>query len=82
MKTTITRDDEEIPIEVIYSVSKGSRGHRGPHGEPEEPDDDPELEILTVTRMDTGQEIELTPAEQEHVEQECWEDAAEEPDDE
>ena len=82
MKTTITRGDEEIPIEVIYSVSKARRGHRDRFGAQEEPDDDPELEIVTVTRMDTGQEIELTPSEQEAVEQECWEDAEEEADDE
>ncbi len=82
MKTTITRGEEEIPLEVVYSISKGSRGRRGPHGEPEEPDDDPELEILSITRMDTGQEIELTAHERDAIQDECWSDAREEPDEE
>jgi len=78
MKYTLYREDEngieqEYNLEVEYKAYAGCRGRRDKYGVQEEPDDDPELEILSVTNNNV--DFELTDAEQDKVEEACWDDA-------
>lgn len=67
---------QEINLEVEYRYSKGMRGSRDRWGVPLEPDDPEEVEIQSVTDAN-GNEVELTKAEMDRVEQLCFNDRAE-----
>jgi hypothetical protein len=72
MKTTITRGDNDIPIEVGFTYSRGHRGKRDRYGAPVEPDEGPSIEIYSTVRLDLGEEIKLTATEEHLIEQQCW----------
>jgi hypothetical protein len=76
--TTLTRDDDDLEVEVEYTFSKGCRGARdslggkagaGPPLEPDEPD---EVEIDSVTD-EKGTEVDLTNEEITALEEKCLE---------
>jgi hypothetical protein len=76
--TTLTRDGDDLEVEVEYTFSKGCRGARdslggkagaGPPLEPDEPD---EVEIDSVTD-ENGTDVELTDEEITALEEKCLE---------
>jgi hypothetical protein len=77
LDTTIERDEIEISITVDYSHSRARRGRRDSlcgvpgAGAPLEPDEPEDIEILSVTGPD-GKEMDLSDAELERIEQQCW----------
>lgn len=68
---TITRDDEDLDIEIEFEVAPRVRGCF--YGPPEhcEPDSGGEIEELTVTY--DGQPFTLTDAERDRIEQRIYE---------
>jgi len=77
LQTTITRYsgpfDIEIPVVMDFDYILGMKGRRNKYGEQIEPDDMPEIIINSVTHISGGKPLELTKAEQEQIEAECWE---------
>lgn len=89
MKTqlTITWDDQDIDVEVVYTVSQSCQGARDSLGMQLEPDEEGGVEVESVRRLDTGEEIDdadlRSDLEQEINEEErndreaalerCWE---------
>jgi hypothetical protein len=77
-ETTIERDDEEIKLEITYSSYAGCRGARDSlggkrgAGPPLEPDEPASMEIELVRDMATGDDFELTKAEENKIENEIW----------
>ncbi len=54
---TITWEDRDIDVEVIYTVSCGCRGARDSLGAQLEPDEEPGVDVEVIRRLDTGEEI-------------------------
>jgi len=54
---TITWEDQDIDVEVTYTVSPGCRGARDSLGMQLEPDEEGGVEVEVVRRLDTGEEI-------------------------
>jgi hypothetical protein len=79
--TTLTRDGDDLEVEVEYTFSKGCRGARdslggkagaGPPLEPDEPD---QILIDSVTD-ENGTDVELTDEEIQQLEGKCFDDYA------
>ena len=68
---TITRDDQEIEIEVEINYHPGMNGSRDAYGQPLEPDDEPEAEIIRVTP-----DIELEENEIDAITEKAFDQAA------
>ena len=69
LTTHIERDDTELEIQVAYKIAPYYPATQ------EQPEEGGDVEIWSSTYQ--GAEIELTDAERETIEQECWDDAAE-----
>jgi hypothetical protein len=66
LKTTITRDDVEIPVTVELTYYGGCRGHRDRYGAPEEPDEPATFEVDNAVDA-KGFEYDLTDAEYDEI---------------
>lgn len=64
---TLYRDEEEILVSVLGEYVPAERGARGSLYEPEEPDYPADFEIDEVTRLETGEAIEITDEETAEV---------------
>jgi len=60
-------DGKEITIVCDCKYWSASRGYRDKYGAPEEPDTPAEIEIQSSKNKETGEDVELTEAEQEQV---------------
>lgn len=77
VKTMYDEDDNEVEVSVSYEYYKGGRGARGDYGVPMEPDEPANVHILSVTNVDTGEEIDLDNSDRHHLEDEILADISE-----
>jgi hypothetical protein len=70
----LERDEGEFEIEITFDAHPLREGRRMESGH-YEPDESPEIDIISVTRMSEGKEIEvvLTEEEKKSVDDRCWE---------
>jgi hypothetical protein len=77
LNTTITRSigghEAEIPVVVDFDYLPAVRASLDSEGQRTAPDDDAEIIINSVKHISGGKPLELTAAEQEQIEAECWE---------
>lgn len=63
--------DWEAEVVVTYAIRKGTRARRIGMDRFAEPDDPDELEILSIVDSD-GEEVYLTEAQEERIEEQIW----------
>ncbi len=78
----LSRDEEDLDIEVDFIYHSICRGHRDKYGVPEEPDTPAEIEITAARRVDNKQEIELTTREEDFIRPSLWDYVSDQADDE
>lgn len=66
--------DEEVQVIVDFLHHKGMKGFRDKFGAQETPDDPPEIEIRSVTTINTNEEIGglLSDEQLEEIVKQCW----------
>jgi len=69
-------DGTEITVVCDCKYWSMSRGHRDKYGCPEEPDSPAEIEIQSSKNKATGEDVELTEAQQDEVIQKGFEQVA------
>ncbi len=65
--TAITRDNQEVPIRVKYTIEKAYSGKRGDFGVKIEKDEDVWVEIEFVINTETKEEIDLSCEEERKI---------------
>ncbi len=80
MNTRTFKTYIEVDVEVTYSFTKGRKGTRDKFGVPEAPDDDDEIELTSV--LVGGIEVThvLPKLLLDSLEEEAWEDVADDGD--
>lgn len=77
VKTMYDMDDNEMEVTVRYEYYKGGKGARGDFGVPMEPDEPAQVNVISVTNIDTGDDVELSRSDLDQLEDEILGDVRE-----